>query len=263
MAVKKRNLRNLLKSKLVGFPSLIQPLIFVLFIALFSRVENTIAYSKDNSDKSYTEAVQKAQEQNISDEMLFEQVGSSSWYNNKFHKRKTSNGERYDKNKLTAAHKQLPFGSIVKVTNLSTGNATFVRINDRGPFLRKRIIDLSRFAASSLGALGNPKVKIETLLPNNSFANEEEAAKYLLAFSYDQKPSCILAENFNIVKEYDNFDSAAEELEKIHHYNKSSKVYLLTNPNLNSDFHLDEKNTGKYYIGFSKLDFELSFLQIL
>lgn len=260
MAETKRNLRSLLKGKFAGFSSLIQPLMFVFFVIIFSRVENTIAYSDDSTDEKFIEAVQLTQEQNIGDEMLFEQTGNSSWYSNRFHNKKTSNGERYSKSKLTAAHKKLPFGCIVKVTNENSGKVVFVRINDRGPYSKKRVIDLSRNAASVLGALGNPKVKIQTLLPNKSFINEEEANKYLLAYSYDENPSCERAANFNIILEYTNFDAAAEELAKIQQYNKGSKVYLLVSPDLQPDYHNDEKQSGKYYIGFSKDNFELSYL---
>lgn len=73
--------------------------------------------------------------------------GSASWYGGKFHGRRTANGERYDMNKHTAAHKSLPFGTKVRVTNRNNGKSVIVRINDRGPFVGNRIIDLSRGAA--------------------------------------------------------------------------------------------------------------------
>ncbi len=82
---------------------------------------------------------------------LFYQDGKASYYANKLHGRKTANGERYNKNKLTAAHRTLPMNTKVKVTNKNNGKWVIVRINDRGPYSRKYIIDLSYRAAKHLG----------------------------------------------------------------------------------------------------------------
>jgi rare lipoprotein A len=80
--------------------------------------------------------------------------GAASWYGPGFHGRKTASGERFDQNGMTAAHRTLPFGTKVKVTNRRTGKSVVVRINDRGPFHGKRVIDLSRGAAQAVGLLG-------------------------------------------------------------------------------------------------------------
>jgi rare lipoprotein A len=92
-------------------------------------------------------------------------TGSASWYGGKFHGRKTANGERYNQNALTAAHKTLPFGTKVRVTNESNGKSVVVRINDRGPYVGKRVIDLSRAAANAVGMVqrGVARVKMEVL----------------------------------------------------------------------------------------------------
>lgn len=79
------------------------------------------------------------------------QAGKASFYHDRFHGQETSNGEFYDKGDFTAAHKTLPFNSIVLVTNKKTGKSAIVRINDRGPFVKSRIIDVSRAAANKLG----------------------------------------------------------------------------------------------------------------
>lgn len=93
------------------------------------------------------------------------QEGVASYYAHKFHGRTTSNGEIYNMYELTAAHKTLPFNTIVRVTNLDNGRSVEVRINDRGPFVKGRIIDLSLKAAESLGMIekGTAPVKIEIL----------------------------------------------------------------------------------------------------
>lgn len=79
--------------------------------------------------------------------------GRASWYGPRFHGRRTSNGERFDMNELTAAHKTLRFGTRVRVRNVDNGREVLVRINDRGPHVRHRIIDLSKAAAAALGFL--------------------------------------------------------------------------------------------------------------
>lgn len=80
--------------------------------------------------------------------------GNASWYGEPFHGRRASNGEIYDMNKLTAAHRTMAFGTMVKVTNLTNGKSTTVRITDRGPFVENRIIDLSRAAAQAIESIG-------------------------------------------------------------------------------------------------------------
>jgi rare lipoprotein A len=91
------------------------------------------------------------------------QTGIASWYGRQFHGRKTASGERFDMDALTAAHPKLPFGSWVRVRNLFNGRSVDVRINDRGPYIKRRIIDLSRAAARALGVSGTDKVEISVL----------------------------------------------------------------------------------------------------
>jgi rare lipoprotein A len=91
--------------------------------------------------------------------------GMASYYGREFNGRKTSSGERFDMHKFTAAHRELPFGTMVKVTNLANGKSVVVRVNDRGPFKRDRIIDLS-FAAGKairMTGTGTARVRIEII----------------------------------------------------------------------------------------------------
>lgn len=92
-------------------------------------------------------------------------TGIASFYGAKHHGRKTASSEKFDMNKMTAAHKTLPFGQIVRVTNLENGRSVDVIINDRGPFVRNRIIDLSYAAAGKLGMVrsGTARIRVETL----------------------------------------------------------------------------------------------------
>ncbi len=91
----------------------------------------------------------------------FRQRGLASWYGQKFHGRHTSSGEIYNMHAMTAAHKTLPLGTWVQVTNLSNGKKVTVRVNDRGPFVRGRIIDLSFAAAKKLGMVGPGTAPVE------------------------------------------------------------------------------------------------------
>jgi rare lipoprotein A len=89
-----------------------------------------------------------------------ELLGFASWYGGKFHGRLTSSGEVFDTNDMTAAHKTLPFGTIVRVTNQDNGRTALVKINDRGPFVEGRIIDLSRAAAERLDMVGQGVARV-------------------------------------------------------------------------------------------------------
>lgn len=99
----------------------------------------------------------------------FRQRGVASWYGRKFHGKRTASGEPYDMFQLTAAHPELPIPSYVRVTNLNNGKSVLVRINDRGPFHKGRIIDLSYAAAYRLGYqnLGSAPVEVEVVLPGD------------------------------------------------------------------------------------------------
>ncbi|HSQ98073.1 MAG TPA: septal ring lytic transglycosylase RlpA family protein [Rickettsiales bacterium] len=95
----------------------------------------------------------------------YKEVGMASWYGSEFNNKKTANGEIYDMNDYTAAHTTLPLPCMVKVTNLENGKSTKVRVNDRGPFVKNRIIDVSKKVAKKLDfhEKGTTKVKVEYL----------------------------------------------------------------------------------------------------
>ena len=93
----------------------------------------------------------------------YEEEGVASWYGPKFHGRRTSNGEVYDMEAMTAAHKTLPLNTWVQVTNLKTGQTAKVRVNDRGPFVDGRIIDLSKAAARRLGVIGPGTARVKVV----------------------------------------------------------------------------------------------------
>ncbi len=100
-------------------------------------------------------------------------VGSASYYARRFHGRRTASGTVYDENEMTAAHRTLPFGSKVRVTNLSNQRSVVVTITDRGPFKRHRIIDLSRRAAEKLGFVRKGVTKVRLEMIDRSATNAE------------------------------------------------------------------------------------------
>jgi len=91
------------------------------------------------------------------------QIGVASWYGTKFQGRTTAGGERFDMNQMTCAHRSLPMGTWLRVTNLKNHKTAFVRVNDRGPILDDRIVDLSMAAAKSLGLAGLGQVSLEAV----------------------------------------------------------------------------------------------------
>ena len=93
--------------------------------------------------------------------------GHASWYGAQFHGRRTASGENYDKYALTAAHKTLPFGTIVRVRSLALGREVDVRINDRGPFSPGRVIDVSQAAAEALGLTGAGVAEVSLNVANS------------------------------------------------------------------------------------------------
>ncbi|MBT8422594.1 MAG: septal ring lytic transglycosylase RlpA family protein, partial [Gammaproteobacteria bacterium] len=99
----------------------------------------------------------------------YRQRGVASWYGKKFHGRQTSNGERYDMYRMTAAHKTLPLPTNVKVTNLDNGRSVIVRVNDRGPFVKGRIIDMSYAAAQALDMTQAGTARVEVVALDTSY----------------------------------------------------------------------------------------------
>jgi len=128
--------------------------------------EKTNKESKEKTNKKSKEKANKKQKNSKKKKKIktaYLGKGKASFYSNKFRNRRTASGERFKQSKLTAAHRKLPFGTKVKVTNIKNGKSVIVRINDRGPFIRGRVIDLSRSAFKKIGHTrsGVIRVKLE------------------------------------------------------------------------------------------------------
>jgi rare lipoprotein A (peptidoglycan hydrolase) len=126
-----------------------------------ATIDDSAAPTKNK--RAQGKAPRRANSRETSDKKVIR--GQASWYGPGFHGKKTASGEIFDQSKLTAAHKTLPLGTKAKVTNLENGNSVEVEINDRGPYVGQRVIDLSRAAANALGFVesGLTLVRIETL----------------------------------------------------------------------------------------------------
>ena len=111
-------------------------------------VHTTVKVSKS----SVSGQVKKVSYSPVGAKAKFASAGVASYYGPGFHGRRTANGERFDMHAMTAAHRTLPFGTLVKVTNLSNGKSTVVRVTDRGPYVGNRVIDLSVAAAKQIGS---------------------------------------------------------------------------------------------------------------
>ena len=136
-------------------------LLFALVLGGCSSKEDSVGYmgGRYRGTKSYT--VKGKTYHPYKSARGYRETGVASWYGPGFHGKKTSNGERYDQNAMTAAHKLLPFGTRLQVTNLNNGRSVVVRINDRGPFVGSRIIDLSKEAARQLHMIGSGTARVK------------------------------------------------------------------------------------------------------
>jgi rare lipoprotein A len=134
-------------------------------------------YAEDSTDKSDKSASSEAKGEG-SGNKTYKKVGEASWYGPGFQGKETADGETFDQNKLTAAHRQLPLGTKAKVTNLENGKKVEVKINDRGPYVGGRDIDLSRMAAQKLDMKedGTTKVKIEAKPEQNKDTDSSASA---------------------------------------------------------------------------------------
>lgn len=130
---------------------------FIVIVFSFSACSANVRFSKTTNADS-VKTIQAQKDKNNPNLAI---RGRCSYYGKKFHGRKTANGETFDMYQLTAAHKTLPFGTVLRVTNLDNQKTVTVRINDRGPFVKNRVLDLSYAAAKEIDLIKNGTAKIE------------------------------------------------------------------------------------------------------
>lgn len=153
--------RNILEQKQIAPPSMLRySHLLLLSLSLFIVSCGTTFHMSEKGEGKRA----------VSDNKTIE-TGIASWYGPNFHGKLTANGEEYDMHGLTAAHRTLPFNSIVKVKNMDNGKSVRVRINDRGPYAKNRIIDLSKKAAREIGMLDPGTARVELVLLEGSLEN--------------------------------------------------------------------------------------------
>jgi rare lipoprotein A len=132
--------------------------LFLLFFSFFAFASVSAQQTDLHRDSILTDSLQT---QFLRNDSLRTVIGKASYYASKFHGRRTANGEVFSNKKMTAAHLKLPFGTIVKVTNLDNGRTVIVKVNDRGPHTKAFIIDVSQAAAKELGFYTKGVAKVE------------------------------------------------------------------------------------------------------
>lgn len=185
---------------------------------------------------------------------IFEQIGKASYYGSKFHNRRTASGERFNMYDLTAAHKKLPFGTIIRVTNEANGNVTLVRINDRGPFAKGRILDLSQFAAQEINGLGVPNVKIEGF--NKKFLNDnsDDLRNSYLAYSINLPLEIIESKHLYFIDSTYEFKDIVQLYYDYSLIDKETNWYICVSATNNEDDPI-------YYLAYPKETFYFARIQ--
>lgn len=172
---------------------------------------------------------------------IFTLKGTSSHYAHKFHGRMTANGEIFNMNDYSAAHKKLPFGTILKIENQKNNKSVLVRVNDRGPYVGDRILDLSYSAAKQIGDMGIPKIKAKGF-DIKSLDNTDPNAQYL-AFSEDKDFKIFDKNQVKITHQSDNFSKAVKAYRELKSQKNINNVFIFV-PASNEYF-----KTENYLIG--------------
>lgn len=211
---------------------MLRVIIFCSFLLLSACKSSSPKYCSNSYNKEYNGSVKIGDQYEIKGktyepkiEQSYNEVGLASWYGHGFHCKKTANGEFFNKDQLSAAHNTLPMPSIVKVTNLSNNKSVKVTVNDRGPFKRNRIIDISEKAAISIGIKqqGVAKVRVEFLAKEtNELMKKISSTKKIY---YQNKPK----HKFEII--IDKFKDQKTALTVMRKISKFGKVHLLTHKN--------------------------------
>lgn len=131
-------------------------------------------------------------------------------------------------NDLTAAHKTVPFGTILRVTNDENNTSVLLRVNDRGPFVKKRIIDLSFASATEINGVGIPEVKIEGMIPDEFLDILNNDDTYFFGYSFDRPLICISSSVVKIFESTSNFNEALELYSLYMAENPGKLVYMFT-----------------------------------
>ncbi|MFW5701708.1 MAG: septal ring lytic transglycosylase RlpA family protein [Bacteroidota bacterium] len=246
MHILRFNKRNLPKALLIA----LAPFIFLISVHFLVKAEDAVSNLFFGGDS--TNAVRIVErpldiaELNIGSDILFEQSGVASYYGRRFHNRRTANGEKYNMYEFSAAHKKLPFGTILRVTNLETQNTVLVRINDRGPFVGKRIIDLSWHSAKELDNIGLGKVRIEGFLPGDNEREFDSTEIYYFGYSYSGDLVCLPETAIEVVDSTRRFHKAVVKYDSYLAQNPEEMAYIFVRADQNP--RRESRKTGYIYM---------------
>ena len=226
----------------VAATPLFLPLLFVFLNVLFKYEASRISKVKNISSEKFSNPINS----DISRFLYFKKSGIGSYYSNRFHNRRTASGLVYDKLSYTAAHKELPFGSVVRVKNSNNNKTTFVLITDRGPFSNGRVIDLSYASAKQIDGLGLPKIEIDGFNPE-AFQNDDLPDNFYFAYSTTKPLLCIPLLHPLLIDSTTDFDNIIEKYFKLSGERQESNFYIfIPVKDFFESFYSDSR---KYYLG--------------
>lgn len=250
--------KNKLKRVLLLTSIFVVPLtlLFVHFFVLSNSNLKVTPKPKENVAKSEEIVEISIRDLDISAGNIFEKTGVASYYADKFHNRTTASGEVFNMHEFSAAHKSLPFGTVLRVTNLNTNKTTLVRINDRGPYIGNRIIDLSKRSAQAIGSImsGTAKVKIEGFTNSKNVASNLNG-EYVYAYTLENSPICVPFDLFTVIDSSNSFHYAVKSYKQLKKNDKNNEYYFLVNPNENQKFYIGKtkKIDASYLISDNSL----------
>ncbi len=220
----------------------------ILFLTYFVLAKETEMFQQNTYENTNQGETIDISEYDLTSKVYFSNSGIASYYGRKFHNRRTSSGEKYNMYNFTAAHRTLPFGTIVRITNLSNDKVILARINDRGPFIKKRIIDLSYQTAKSIEGLGLPEVKIEALLHRNDEEYPIDTTdSYFFGYSYDKPLICIPKPFLEIIDSTNQFQIALTTYNFHKLYYTENEIYIFVP--VEYSFSRENRNSPtRYYI---------------
>lgn len=230
------------------FGSLLTLSLAISGLAILLLGKNIVLAGSNNATSAPNAQILNITDYDISEFFYYRQEGKSSWYGRRFHKRRTASGELFDMNRLTAAHRYLPFGTIVRVKNVENDNVLLVRITDRGPFVYSKVIDLSYYSAKLLGAIGNPFVEIEALVPKED-VELDLSENYYFGYSFDYPLVCLPESKIKFINEFDNFEDAVEYYRIAQNMYPDTFVYLFV-PMNQTYKNIKFWDGEKYFVGF-------------
>ncbi len=160
---------------------------------------------------------------NANAQVGFTQEGMASYYANEFEGRTTASGERFSHKKATCSHMSIPFGALVKITNLENNTTAIVRVNDRGPFVPDRIVDVSQSVAERLGMVGKGAVKVSIEVVDNNGYSIQKAEPV----QQSQKPEIPVVTNQPKVEKETAITKKTETTEKVEEKKKETELFTL------------------------------------